>query len=206
MKKLVTVIAITAALALAGCSSAAPVDAPAPSVAAAPAEGVDAAPVESDAAEAQAPADGQTMNDRGNLTAALGQEISPFDPGTASVVGTFTITGIAPSECVTDSAPENGKFLTVAMEAQGAPAADNPDSLPFYANSGGGVLTIIKADGTTWGGVPTTAECLPSEDRMPAAVDVGEKYSGNMVLDVPEDAAMLVFKPTLGLGYEFALS
>lgn len=131
--------------------------------------------------------------------------VSPFDPSTASVVGTFTITSVAPSECDTDAVPESGKFLSVTMNAQGAPAADNPDSLPFYANSGGGVLTLIKADGTTWGGVPTTAECMTGTETLPASIGVGEKYAGVIVLDVPKDAAVLVYKPTLGLGYEYAL-
>lgn len=150
-----------------------------------------------------------SLNERGNLPATIGEEHQAFNQANGAIAGTFTVSSIAPGECAQDTGfeipePQNGGSLVfVTMESKAA--ADGADN-PLYANSGGGVISFIQEDGTTWNGDDVRATgCVPSDETIGALVDPGESVKGVMVLDVPATAVTLVFKPTLGQGYEYAL-
>ncbi|MGA7203452.1 MAG: hypothetical protein WBX27_02350 [Specibacter sp.] len=146
-------------------------------------------------------------NARGNVIGVFGAVGMAVAANGYMGLAMFVVSSIKPGECMPIEGfavgiSQDYRMLIANMTVQ---AEADSAGTPVYANSGGGVLTIILKDGSTWDGVPTSAGCVPKADGLPATIPVGQKLEGAVALIVPKDAAALVFKPTLGIGYEYPL-
>jgi hypothetical protein len=149
-------------------------------------------------------------NDRGNIESAIGQEI-PLADG-----GTFTVDSITPVAlpCETDteyteSVPENGTFIRLEIRAATAPAAE---ATQYTASVSPSDWSFIQADGVTFNGSLgsfSAFACLEQSSQFPSTLGPGQQYVGSEVLDVPDTAGTLVYRPSSvyqAPGYEIKLA
>ena len=150
-------------------------------------------------ASASSSAAGPSTNQRGNIVKTLGEE-----GGLTSEEGktfyTFAIDSITPdipcTEEYTTSDPENGHLTAVQMRL--STQAFTPDELSYLTVSSSD-FTFIGSDGLTFTNVDTIATygCLSGSVKFPSdQLNPGSQYAGVVLLDLPQTAGTLVYKPS----------
>lgn len=151
-------------------------------------------------------ADLPDTNDRGNVEAALGQEIPLSDGGTVVIDKADPIALPCPEDTeYTTSVPENGTFIRLDIRAATAPASAAPTDGSFSQPSVGSTnFQMIKSDGVTFNtdmGTFAAYSCIGQDEMFPSGpLGPGQQFVGSIVLDVPDPAGTLVFFPSGGYG------
>lgn len=158
--------------------------------------------------ESSPAADDPERNERGNLVKVLGEEA-----GTTTLDGkpllTFSVDEIIPNvQCTEDYSygSENGNITAVHMRVSTEPGLD-PDDLGYFTISAHD-FKFIGSDGLTFSDVATgsTYGCLDQSVMFPSdQLSPGSKYSGVIVLDLPEDHGTIIYSPTMvDVGWEWS--
>jgi hypothetical protein len=153
-----------------------------------------------------------SVNERGNIEVAVGEEI-PLPDG-----GTFVIDALesVPLPCPTDnefqeSVPQNAQFIRLNIRAATAPASAGTAQQASISSFN---FRMIQSNGVTFNtdmGTFPAFSCLPQEEQFPSGgLGPGQQFVGSIVLDVPDPQGTLVFSPSGGwvpgeTGYEFQL-
>ncbi|MBU8650801.1 hypothetical protein KM867_09170 [Micrococcus luteus] len=110
----------------------------------------------------------------------------------------FTVKSIAVDPSCTGReprAPENGTFVALDMDLEVFPGAAE-----YYVDGNlvnPNAFRFIGTDGTTFGGDLATAPtytCLPPESLLNTQVGDGERASGTILLDLPENSGTLLLE------------
>lgn len=140
---------------------------------------------------------GPSLNSRGNIVKALGEQ-----GGWGVVDGqptvTFVVDSITPDlHCDSPYAekPENGHYVGIHMRMATAPGFD-PSQESFGMSTydwkfigSNGVTSTSVTSGGSFG-------CLKDAENFPTAqLGPGQSYEGTIVLDVPETHGALIFAP-----------
>lgn len=152
-------------------------------------------------------------NERGNIEATVGEEISVTGYDSDEEVYKLKVTGIEPAfQCTEPYAQpaENGNFVKVDLEAQTSSkeALDNS-----YYSSGihisSGSFKYIDNNGTTFGGYLSTGSsfsCNPSSENFPDSLGPAQKSAGSVILDVPNLDGVIVYEDQLAnVSVEYAI-
>jgi hypothetical protein len=205
------IMAAAALLALAGCGAAERgVASPASESASSSSSERPALPASTTEAEPSEPAEptGPEENERGNLEAEFGDEGFLTDMATDEPMITFSVDDIVVDlPCTAEFAEpaENGHLIGVKMRFSTAPELPAEE---WYFTVSGYDFTFIGSDGVTTGNLETIAtySCLNESEMLTSdALGPGQKYTGTVVLDVPEPSGTLIYTPS-GLsdgGYEW---
>src|SRR4051812_9178468 len=156
MRRALTALAAVAALALAGCGSESSPAADDGSSA------TEAAPSDETEPSTGSETESSDLNDRGNITAALGQPVTVTDPDGNDLVQ-VTVESVTVDypcdgpESVRDD-PVNGHYLGVAMTIRALPGLsqyEDPFGDPGFSMSGimGSGFSVVGPDGFTEDGV-----------------------------------------------------
>lgn len=137
------------------------------------------------------------LSPRGALMKQSGEMAGLGAPNGDSLIE-FTVQSIEADPVCTGRdprAPENGTFVALDVDLEVFPGAEenyvdgnlvNPNSFRF-----------IGTDGATFGGDVATAStytCLPPESLLNTQVGDGERTSGTILLDLPEDSGTLLLE------------
>jgi hypothetical protein len=154
-------------------------------------------------------------NDRGNVEAALGQELPLSDGGTVVIDKADPIVLPCPEDTeYTTSVPENGTFIRLDIRAATAPAAAPTDGSFSQPSVSSINFQMIKSDGVTFNtdmGTFAAYSCINQNEMFPSGpLGPGQQFVGSIVLDVPDPAGTLIFFPNGGFspepGYEIKLA
>ena len=215
MRRALTSLTAVAALALAGCGSESipATDGGSPATEAAPRE------------ETEPATGGETessdLNERGNVTAALGQPVTVTDPAGNDLVEVTVESVTVDYPCDGPESvrqePANGHYLGVAMTIRaltGLSEYENPFGDPGFSMSGimGSGFSVVGPDGFTEDGVSGGYEAYTcSADNNRLLIDPvlpGQNYQGVIVLDSANTSGTLIWTPTVSTtdtepGYEW---
>jgi hypothetical protein len=150
-----------------------------------------------DAAATSTPS-GPSTNARGNIVKTLGEE-GGLTNEDGTTLFTFAIDSITPDvPCPGDysSPPENGHLTAVSTDT---------DYLSVSAYD----FSFIGSNGLTFTNVATVAtySCLEESTLFPSAeLQPGSQYAGAVLLDLPEAAGTLIYRPSSvsGGGWEIS--
>lgn len=156
--------------------------------------------------EPMATADGAEIDEAGNVVKDLGEPAEILTPD-GEVSATVTVTEIrvldsCPGEFA--SAPENGHFVVVSVEASMSESGFAGDDLLL---TGPAMWQVVAADGEASGEVDTRAAwgCYETEERLPNAIGPGETASGYLVLDSDVTTGRLVYSLAPGGGWSWPI-
>ncbi|WP_030016351.1 hypothetical protein [Curtobacterium sp. S6] len=160
-------------------------------------------------AEQEAPAANGTRSERGNLVKSIGQP-AVINGASGQPAATMVLNGIQNSpQCTAPYAgkPENGRFIRLNMDVSTGSAADMESVLydnKFYFSEAN--WKFIGADGNLISQPATvsTYSCIPPHQTIPLGMGPGEKTSGAVILDIPQEAGTLVYTdPLIDDGWEW---
>lgn len=138
-----------------------------------------------------------SISPRGALVKQPGEMAGLTTPAGDSLIE-FTVNSIEANPTCTGrdpGAPENGTFvaLDVDLEVFAGAAENYVDGNILNPNA----FRFIGTDGDTFGGDVATAPtytCLPTESLLNTQVGDGERTSGTILLDLPEDSGILLLE------------
>lgn len=144
-------------------------------------------------------------NAQGDVLKGLGQDAELLN-GDGEVVATVTVHGTevltsCPGEFAV--APYAGSYVVADVSAAMTDAAA-PDALLLV---GPAMWRIVGPDGQVTADLETDAawQCFQTEERLPNFVGPGEEVRGRLVLDSDVTTGQLIFSPTGGKGWSWAL-
>lgn len=134
------------------------------------------------------------MGKTGTLSNEAGEEVA-----------SFVFKSIEPGTCTEEfaSEPENGPILFVTMQVQVAP--QKGEEFPLTLNTDPFAFGYVSPEGTTFNGdmgTMATYSCLAESETIPSTIGQGEKATGVIVLDAPDDSGSLVYTPDGFTTYE----
>lgn len=160
-------------------------------------------------AEQNAPAANGTRSERGNLVKSIGQP-AVINGASGQPAATMVLNNIQNSpQCTAPyaSKPENGRFIRLNMDVSTGSAADMQSVLydnKFYFSEAN--WKFIGADGklVSQPATVSTYSCIPPNQTIPLGMGPGEKTSGAVILDIPQEAGTLVYTdPLIHDGWEW---
>lgn len=140
-------------------------------------------------------------SERGNLIKNVGDR-SGVTGDNGDQIGAWWVQSIEIDPACTGPAAkpsENGHLVALTIDVETTP--ELTEGIFF----GLGAWSVVQADGTTANGEPQTLaaySCFGDTERLPDSVGPGEKARGIVVLDVPTDTGVIVFKYAGG-GWEW---
>ncbi len=201
-----TVAAIAAAVALAGCTPSAQPDAEhLPDTAPVATATAEPTPTETD--DASATYGERVVNDRGNLVKQLGQLAGvTLSEDSSVVLAQFAATDIVVDiECTAEfaDASKNGHFVGIHLNVETTPelAQDEIGSLSFSQWAWQAFDANDKRVNDPMG---NALWCLDAADQLPADIGPGQSVSGWIVLDLPTDHGAVVLTMGASNGWEWA--
>jgi len=147
-------------------------------------------------------------NERGNAVLDLGQELTVFDNATGAVAFAVAVDSVSTDVACTNpkSAPaENGRFIAVQVRVTTGSDLSAVGGEPGVRSAG---FRFLAKDGVTLvgAGTPSADSCLRDGESFPSRpLGPDQELTGTIVLDVPESAGTIVFRPKyLTAGAEWA--